>query len=67
MTDTVASDMLRGATQIADFMGLNPRQVYYAAENTLPVFRIGTQICARKSTLLRWIEEQEQAATRTVH
>jgi len=62
----LASDILHGADQIAKFLYGDERQrrkVYHLADKeNLPVFRLGTTICARKSTLLRWIEEQEQAA-----
>lgn len=62
----LASDILTGADQIAGFIYGNPkkrRQVYHLAENAkLPVFRMGATICARKSTILHWIAEQENAA-----
>ncbi len=54
----LADDMLQGAEAIGSFMGLDPRQVYHQRKR-LPTFKIGALICARKSTLLRWIAEQE--------
>jgi hypothetical protein len=37
------------------------RKVYHlAATSNLPVFKIGSIICARKSVLLKWIEDQEK-------
>jgi hypothetical protein len=39
-----------------------PAQIYYYATDAklrMPVFRIGAIICARKSTLLEWIRQQE--------
>lgn len=59
-------DILHGAEPIRAFLGFEKRsQVYhYAANGTLPTFRIGNIICARKSTLLQWIEEQEKATGR---
>jgi hypothetical protein len=61
--DNIAGDVLRGADAIAAFMGLPRRAVYHAAsKNTLPVFRLGETILARKTTLLSWIQDQEQAA-----
>ncbi|MBP2311909.1 hypothetical protein [Azospirillum soli] len=60
---TIGQDVLYGADAVGAFTGLNPRQVYHLAQtNKIPVFRMGTLICARKSTLLRWIEEQEAKA-----
>lgn len=57
----LAGDLLQGAVAIGTFMGLRPRQVYHQRKR-LPVFQIGAVICARKSTLLAWIEEQERKA-----
>lgn len=61
----LANDMLQGADAIGEFMGLDPRQVYHQRKR-LPTFKIGATICARKSTLLRWIEDQEAKAIGTV-
>lgn len=54
----------RGAEQIADFLFGDARQrrrVYHLCEaGKLPHFKLGAVICARESTLLTWIEEQER-------
>ncbi len=61
----LSDDLLRGADEIATFMfghAKHRRKVYYLtgeATRGLPHFKIGSLICARKSTLLRWIAEQE--------
>jgi len=61
----LADDLLRGADEIAAFMfgsARHRRKVYYLtgeASRGLPHFKMGSLICARKSTLLRWIAEQE--------
>ena len=64
--DSLAGDLLRGADQIAGFLFGNPkerRKIYHLAETSrLPVFRLGAVVCARKSTLLSWIIEQEMQA-----
>jgi len=63
MNDNIplADDLLRGADDIAAFLGLAPRAVYHAASRAaLPTFRIGAILCARRSTLLAWIAEQEK-------
>jgi hypothetical protein len=61
--EVFSNDLLRGADAIADFIYGDPRErrkVYHLAEKSrLPLFRLGTQLCARKSKLLHWIEEQE--------
>lgn len=59
----LAQDMLRGADELAHFLFGNReqrRKIYHlAATSNLPVFKLGSMICARKSVLLSWIEEQE--------
>ena len=62
--ESLASDVLKGADAIAAFIGVPRRAVYHAVANgSLPTFRLGETILARKSTLLRWIGEQEQVAS----
>jgi hypothetical protein len=59
----LAGDLLRGADEIARFIfgeRGSRRKVYYLAEcSRLPVFRLGSVLCARKSVLLGWISGQE--------
>ena len=59
----LADDLLRGADEIAEFIfGTRGgrRKIYYLAETShLPVFRLGSVLCARRSVLLRWIAGQE--------
>jgi hypothetical protein len=61
-----APDLLEGAEQIADFLFEDPsraRSVYHLAKKEqLPVFRLGATLCARRSRLKAWIEEQENTA-----
>lgn len=58
----LAADILRGAAAIAEFMGFERRVIYHlAAKGNLPVFRTGDIVCARKSTLMAWIDAQESA------
>jgi hypothetical protein len=58
-----AKDMLRGADEIAEFLygdGNMRRKIYHlVATSNLPVFKLGSMICARKSVLLKWVEDQE--------
>lgn len=75
MTDPhveLPEDLIRGAVAIGRF--ITPaeearklsdkqlaRKVYHlAATSNLPVFRLGSRLCARKSVLLQWIESQEK-------
>lgn len=61
----LATDLLRGVREIAAFLGMARRVVSYHIEcERLPVFRLGALICARKSTLLQWVAEQERASVR---
>lgn len=61
----LADDLLRGADEIALFMFgdvKDRRKVYYLtgeAPRGIPHFRMGSVICARKSTIRNWIAEQE--------
>ena len=59
-----AGDLLEGAAEISLFLfGTREkrRKVYHlAASSRLPVFKLGAEICARRSVLLTWIQEQER-------
>lgn len=60
--NNLADDVLEGAGEIAAFLKLKSRQVYTAvAAGHLPHYRIGSNLFARKSTLLTWIASQETA------
>ncbi len=64
LNDCLGDDLLNGAAAIAEHMGPDwtPRRVFYAAERKyLPIFRLGNRLCARKSTLVRHMEDLEQA------
>ena len=67
-TTVPADDLLSGASAIAGFLGWSRRRLYYEADGgrikatRFPVFRIGITLCARKSTLLRWLADREAAA-----
>jgi len=58
-----AEDLLPGAEAIADFVygdRKQRRKIYHLAETRqLPVFRLGNQVCARRSAILSWIAAQE--------
>ncbi|WP_211103014.1 hypothetical protein [Azospirillum sp. B21] len=60
---TIGNDVLPGAEKIAEFVygtAEDRRKVYHLAQTSkIPVFRMGALVCARKSTLLRWIADQE--------
>nr|WP_314256807.1 helix-turn-helix domain-containing protein [uncultured Devosia sp.] len=57
------NDLVVGADAVAEFLGMTRRQVYGAVERrTLPLFKIGSQICVRRSVLISWIEDRERQA-----
>lgn len=64
----LSADLMSGAEEIAVFLfgsgsETNRRKVYHAADKLgLPCFKIGGTLCARRSTILGWIEKQESAA-----
>ena len=57
--ETVADDgWLRGAEEIARYIGCSPSRVYQLnSARRLPVVKDGAAICARRSDLDRWIEQ----------
>ncbi len=68
---SLADDLLHGADEIARFVygdardeklaESNRRRVYHAADkHGLPTFKLGGTMTARKSTILKWVEAQEQ-------
>lgn len=66
-----ADDILEGAVAIAEYLfGSRElrRKVYYLAETSqLPVFRLGSVLCARKSVLAVFIKGQEKQPIRLLH
>jgi len=66
----LADDLLEGADQIAEFLYGDPkkrRKVYHIfsetkSNNKAPLFRMGSIICGRRSTLMKWISDQEKMA-----
>jgi hypothetical protein len=63
MPNELADDILEGGDAIAEFLfgsREHRRKVYYLAEcSKLPIFRLGSVLCARKSVLLDFISGQE--------
>ncbi|WP_417426253.1 helix-turn-helix transcriptional regulator [Hoeflea sp.] len=56
-------DLLLGAPAIARFLGLNSRQVYRLVYgDVIPVFKLGGSVSARRSSLRKWLADQEAAA-----
>ena len=59
----LAEDLLEGAREIATFLYGNADDVSKVRRairtRQIPVFKIGGTVCARRSTILRWITTQE--------
>lgn len=59
----LADDLLSGVRQIAEYLGEPKRRTEYLAERGLiPVFRIGSRVCARKSELAAALTANRPAA-----
>lgn len=59
----LAPDLLKGIRQIAGFLDESERRTHYMLEqNQLPAYRIGHRWYARKSTLIKRIEQLEAEA-----
>lgn len=64
----LAQDLMNGAGPIAEFIygednEPNRRKVYHLSDkHGLPTFKLGGVLCGRRSTIMRWVEQQEGAA-----
>jgi len=58
-----SDDFLKGGPDIAAWLGVKKGRVWaLVRDGKIPVFKLGGKIHARKSTLLKWIEMQEEQA-----
>lgn len=59
-----ASDLLRGAALVAEFIYGDRkyrRKIYHLFETSrIPLFKLGSVICGRRSVLVQWVAEQER-------
>jgi hypothetical protein len=63
--DNLSGDLILGAAAIAAFLGTKRRRTYQlASKGSIPTFKLGHHLAARKSTLLKYIVEREQAGVR---
>ena len=57
-----APDLLLGADAIAAFLGITRRQTYRLVyDGVIPSFKAGGTVAARRSSLVKWMAEAEQA------
>jgi hypothetical protein len=62
-TTADAGELLIGAPEIAAFLGCRQKQAeHMIAQRLLPTFKLGARVCARRRTLVAWLEEQERRA-----
>lgn len=60
----LSTDMLWGAKEIGRFLGRSEKTVWNMHHrDQLPTFKQGGRICARRSTLRSFIEEQESLSS----
>ena len=61
--ENLSDDLLEGADAIAAYLYGSPekrRKVYHLSRSSkIPLFRLGSMLCARRSRLKAWIKEQE--------
>ena len=61
--DQTAEPAIRGAEAIAEFIfgdRAHRRKVYYLAEcSKIPIYRLGSTLCLRRSAYAEWIKAQE--------
>ena len=63
MSSEPSADLLYGVPAIAEFLGLKVRQARHQRETgRLPTFKLGNIICARKTSLMAFLADQEAAA-----
>jgi hypothetical protein len=61
-TEPLADDLLHGAREIADFLGLSERQAYHQIEHgNIPTTRMGRLIVGSKTVLRRRFAPSEAA------
>lgn len=61
---TSEAEILIGYKSIARALGITPAQCkWHAQRGVIPTFNMGHSVAARKVTLLKWLEDQEQQST----
>jgi predicted DNA-binding transcriptional regulator AlpA len=61
--ELISGDLLMGANAISKFLGVSSRQVYRLTyDRIIPHFKLGGTVAARKSSLVKWMNEAEKSA-----
>lgn len=57
------ADLLYGVPAMAAYLGLSEKQLRHRIEaGSIPSFKIGGTVCARRSSINEWLAEQEAKA-----
>ncbi len=63
MAEAENSDLLQGYAAIGEHLHMSPGATKHRVKSeSIPVFRMGRIVCARRSTLNAWLAEREAAA-----
>jgi hypothetical protein len=61
--DTQGHDLLYGTAAIARHLGLTVRQAKHrCAKGAIPTFKMGRTVCARRSSIIRALDKEEERA-----
>lgn len=67
MTDEDKGDLLWGAEAIGEFLNLTRNQVFHLhRRGRLPTWKEGAIVCARKSTLTKWMAGREAGSASAI-
>jgi hypothetical protein len=59
--DERGGEVLYGASAIAQFLGIDETPTrHLIAKGVIPTFKIGAKVCARRRTLVAWLDDQER-------
>lgn len=62
--EDLSGDILWGAKEIARFLGCSEKSIWNMSQRRqIPTFRQGRRVCARRSTLRAYIEQQESLSS----
>lgn len=57
------TELLHGMMEIAEYLGVRRSTGYHMAEHEgMPTFKLAGKVCARRSSLEKWLAEREAAA-----
>lgn len=61
MPENDITDLLYGVEAIARYLNMTTAQVYHLhGDRKMPTFKMGKKVCARKASLITWLEAMEK-------